>query len=102
MSKTQWPISQSQNYTKIRKSTDHVQNLMIVKVVMRHRHAKFETIPSMYFQDNAQKPFWDVSIEGQTDEQHEDIMPPQIARFMGPTWGPLGSCRPQVGPMLAP
>ena len=26
---------------------------------------------------------------------------PQIARFMGPTWGPPGSCRPQVGPMLA-
>ena len=26
----------------------------------------------------------------------------QIARFMGPTWGPPGSCRPQVGPMLAP
>ena len=28
--------------------------------------------------------------------------PSQIARFMGPTWGPPGSCRPQVGPMLAP
>ena len=27
---------------------------------------------------------------------------PQIARFIGPTWGPPGSCRPQVGPMLAP
>ena len=26
---------------------------------------------------------------------------PQIAKFMGPTWGPPGSCRPQVGPMLA-
>ena len=25
----------------------------------------------------------------------------QIARFMGPTWGPPGSCRPQMGPMLA-
>ena len=24
-----------------------------------------------------------------------------IARFMGPTWGPPGSCRPQMGPMLA-
>ena len=23
----------------------------------------------------------------------------QIARFMGPTWGPPGSCRPQVSPM---
>ena len=26
----------------------------------------------------------------------------QIAIFMWPTWGPPGSCRPQVGPMLAP
>ena len=25
-----------------------------------------------------------------------------IARFMGPTWDPHGSCRPQIGPMLAP
>ena len=26
----------------------------------------------------------------------------QIAKFMGPTWGPPGSCRLQMGPMLAP
>ena len=26
----------------------------------------------------------------------------QIAKFMGPTWGPPGSCRPQLGPMLDP
>ena len=26
----------------------------------------------------------------------------QIAKFLGPTWGPPGSCRPQMGPMLAP
>ena len=26
----------------------------------------------------------------------------QIARFIGPTWGPPGSCWPQMGPMLAP
>ena len=25
----------------------------------------------------------------------------QIARFMGPTWGPPGTCRLQMGPMLA-
>ena len=27
---------------------------------------------------------------------------PMIARFMGPTWGPSGADRTQVGPMLAP
>ena len=26
----------------------------------------------------------------------------QIARFMGSTWGPPGSCRPPMGPTLAP
>ena len=26
----------------------------------------------------------------------------QIAKFMGPTWGPPGSCWPQMGPILAP
>ena len=26
----------------------------------------------------------------------------QEAKFMGPTWGPPGSCRSQIGPMLAP
>ena len=26
----------------------------------------------------------------------------QISKFTGPTWDPPGSCRPQVGPMLAP
>ena len=26
----------------------------------------------------------------------------QIAKLMEPTWGPPGSCRPQMGPMLAP
>ena len=30
------------------------------------------------------------------------VMNSQIAKFMGPTWGPPGSCRPQMGPMLAP
>ena len=29
-------------------------------------------------------------------------LPTQIARSMGPTWGPPGSCRPQMDPMLAP
>ena len=26
----------------------------------------------------------------------------QIAKYLAPTWGPPGSCRPQMGPMLAP
>ena len=30
------------------------------------------------------------------------LLTSQIAKFMGPTRGPPGSCRPQMGPMLAP
>ena len=30
------------------------------------------------------------------------MVPAQIAKFMGPAWGPPGSCRPQMGPILAP
>ena len=29
-------------------------------------------------------------------------IPTQITRFTWPTWGPPGSCRPQLGPMVAP
>ena len=35
-------------------------------------------------------------------ETNLNIMPAQIAKFMGPTWGPPGSCQPQMGSMLAP
>ena len=31
-----------------------------------------------------------------------DIVLSQIAKFMGPTWGPSGSCWPQMGPMSPP
>ena len=34
--------------------------------------------------------------------QHGDVAGTQIMKFMGPIWGPPGSCRPQMGPMLAP
>ena len=34
--------------------------------------------------------------------QNVSLLASQIAKFTGPTWGPPGSCRPQMGPMLAP
>ena len=36
------------------------------------------------------------------NEEVTYVIASQIAVFMGPTWGPPGSCRPQMGPMLAP
>ena len=40
-----------------------------------------------------------VSIPPWVDERQS--VHPKIARFIRPTWGPPGSCRPQVNPMLA-
>ena len=37
-----------------------------------------------------------------TTRSHNGSFTTQRAAFMGPTWGPPGSCRPQVGPMFAP
>ena len=41
------------------------------------------------------------SISTETCKQFCCSMP-QIAKFTGPTWGPPRSCRPKMGPMLAP
>ena len=35
-------------------------------------------------------------------QSNVNLITPQIAKFMGLTWGSPGSCRPQMGPMLAP
>ena len=43
------------------------------------------------------------NIQSSGFEASQDLtVRPQIAKFMRPTWGPPGSCRPQMGPMLAP
>ena len=34
--------------------------------------------------------------------QHQWVIPTQIARFMGPTWDPPGSCWPPGGPHVGP
>ena len=41
-------------------------------------------------------------IQRCTKAHKNGTIPPQIARFMGPTWGPPGSCRPQMGPHVGP
>ena len=47
-------------------------------------------------------PCWLTRIWEIIHTQHRNTTRAQTAKFMGPTWGPLGSCRPQMGPMLAP
>ena len=40
-----------------------------------------------------------VILQGKLSEK---LATTQIAKFIGPTWGPPRSCRPQMGPMLGP
>ena len=47
---------------------------------------------------NAFENYW---FQIKSTMAHLSMVQSQIA-FMGPTWGPPGSCRPQMGPMLAP
>ena len=48
-------------------------------------------------------PCWRLQSAGNSQETHETLHTEAalIARFMGPTWGPSGADRTQVGPMLA-
>ena len=63
---------------------------------------------------------WPTSVKGRTNDFNGQVIcqvtislkmlriwqpwnkPFQITKFIGPTWGPPGSCRPQMGFMLAP
>ena len=46
---------------------------------------------------------WNIITYWTTSSWHSTVSTtPLIARFMGPTWGPPGADRTQVGPMLAP
>ena len=47
-------------------------------------------------------PGMKVSLEGNTTVIGMNPNLSQIAKFMGPTWGPPESCRLQMGPMFAP
>ena len=61
-----------------------------------------ETGPSRVSATSDTVYIWKWLLKGRYRECHPHKQPAQIAKFMGPTWGPPGSCRPQMGPMLAP
>ena len=44
----------------------------------------------------------DYSTHWDWEEIAAILQATQITKFMGPTWGPPGSCRPQMGPILDP
>ena len=43
-----------------------------------------------------------IILASNKDMDTQTVVNTQIAKFMGPTWGPPGTCRPQMGPILAP
>ena len=49
-------------------------------------------------------PWWCKStvIQGTKLKAYGSCLATQIAKFVGPAWGPTGSCRPQMGHMKAP
>ena len=54
----------------------------------------------------ADEIMWNLAARRLWINDYSSIVPvlvevPQIAKFMGPTWGPPGSCRPQMGLMWA-
>ena len=45
---------------------------------------------------------WPQNVNTWRPRQNGRHLPDDLAKFMGPTWSPPGSCRPQMGPMLDP
>ena len=62
-----------------------------------------EQVVSKMSMSDIQNAFWRCSSLRQSNiHMPHDVYPFLIAKFMGPTWGPSGANRTQVGPMLAP
>ena len=72
-------------------------NLIITKICPRQSDTCRTTLWPLYL-------LWaHVVVQGDGVQASAHLWPnTQIAKFMGPTWGPPGPCRPQMGPMLAP
>ena len=76
---------------------------MIMENEIYTRMMYFCGIESCFSYDkNSKQKFLKVHWEMSLNKQKSYIYNSQKAKFMGPTWGPPGSCRPQLGPLLAP
>ena len=76
--------------------TPYLHFLSFAKCVLRLTNLSYNNIIQL-------KEFWNKIM----DQIHSFYTPvrhvsSQIAKYMGPTWDPPGSCRPQMGPKLAP
>ena len=56
------------------------------------------------YHDNYMWNEWSTEIHSYIHDEWRvpSDMLAQIAKFLRPTWGPPGSCRPQIGPILTP
>ena len=71
--------------------------------IIKHSHHALYTIPNVSIKIVV-LTYWYAHLIPENNHVISRCCFPvsQIARFMGPTWGPPGSCRPQMGHMLAP
>ena len=85
-------ISPPRESSRILYVGDHTLNLWITSINV-FKAIKWQSILSAAIQP----PVWSLQALGIHINE-----PSLIAKFMGPTWGPAGAERTQVGPMLAP
>ena len=76
-------------------SAIHVHNSRGVLYIQTYR----ETISMIHQSPHAN---WRQTAGADWIHTQAKFVVTQIARFMGPTWGPPGPCRPQMDSMLAP
>ena len=77
--------------------------------VLQTKNEALFTLATAYIKSSLNAHRWISLTKDQESRNRFHIMmsswlpkAPLIARFMGPTWGPSGPCRSQMGPMLAP
>ena len=68
----------------------------------RSLYAHYDVIVMIIHDIMLNRAWWCLKVCKYARLELTKDIPSQIAKFMGPTWGPPGSCRPQMGPMLAP
>ena len=66
-----------------------------------HRPANKNTKTRLQMEKKTITAAWDQRVWSYSTQRANEVTS-QIARFMRPTWGPPGSCWPQMCPMLAP
>ena len=92
-----WPVTQKMF------PFDDVTMITIVFPYLTLKYYKLDLLQSCVLQYVTYKlTTTKLKCSSEFESTKKRPIPSQIAKLMGPTWDPPGSCRPQMGPMLAP